>query len=707
MKDKVLIFGGTTEGRVLADILRKSGVPHEVSVATEYGKRIEVSSGEESIRSGRLSSAQIVKLLKSDEYLVVVDATHPFAIKASEDIKMACKEAGVEYLRLSRDTGDDRFAGATGSDVTEKSADDIVYVGNMAEAGETLDKIEGNILLMTGSKDLAEIVSKISDIERIYVRVLPSVESISLCEKAGITGKHIIAMQGPFSTEMNKALINECSAKVILTKESGRNGGYYEKLEAAGECDIKAVVVRNPERLVDETNHLGMRQVLEKLVSDYQLKVDTVSETDICLNQDNAEVIEFTAAGTKKEPVVVLAGIGPGNKNYRTLEVERALQTADIIFGAESVVNRVTGVTASLHPFYDAGRIIEYLKEHREYVSPVVVYSGDVSLSSGARKASERFAEAGYKVIKMSGISSVALFANRLGLSLEEVHVVSAHGRKCNVTGFVRQYEKLIVLPSDAADAERICREIYAISIHADSCEHDMKPRIIAGCDLGCDTERVIEISSEEAIKDGAKVLLYIENAAANVSKAVPSLRDDEIIRGEVPMTKEEIRALTMRKLELTPGSVFWDIGAGTGSISLEAALLHPEIEVYSYEKEEDALELLEKNRNKYGLSNMIIIPGEAPDSLDRKVIPSHVFIGGSGKKLKEIIELVTSLNHKVRVVLNCVTLETLSEVTELVKVLGLGDSEVTQVAVTRYNQRGKYHLADALNPVFIVSFGG
>ncbi len=698
MRDKVLIFGGTTEGRVLADILRESGVPHEVSVATEYGKRIEAGSGECSIRTGRLSSAQIAELLKSDEYLVVVDATHPFAIKASEDIKMACKEAGVEYLRLSRDTGDDRFAGATGSDVTEKSADDIVYVDNMAEAGEALDKIEGNILLMTGSKDLAEIVSKISDIERIYVRVLPSVESISLCEKAGITGKHIIAMQGPFSTDMNKVLINECSAKVILTKESGRNGGYYEKLEAAGECDIKAVVVRNPERLVDETNHLGMRQVLEKLVSDYHLKVDTVSETDICLNQDNAEVIEFTAAGTKKEPVVVLAGIGPGNKNYRTLEVERALQTADIIFGAESVVNRVTGVTASLHPFYDAGRIIEYLKEHREYVSPVVVYSGDVSLSSGANKAADRFKEAGYKVIKMSGISSAALLANRLGLRLEDVRVISAHGRECNVPGYVRQYEKLIVLPSDAADAKRICSEICAI---------EKEIRIIAGCDLGSDSERVLEISGDETIKDGTKVLLYIGNAKANKSKAVQTLRDDEIIRGNVPMTKEEIRALTIRRLELTPDSVFFDIGAGTGSISLEAALLHPEIEVYSYEKEADALELLEKNRDKYGLSNMTIISGEAPDTLSDGVIPSHVFIGGSGRKLKEIIETVVRLNPKVRVVLNCVTLETLSEVTELVKAMGLGDAEVTQVSVTRYNKKGSYHLADAINPVFIVSFGG
>lgn len=689
MRDKVLIFGGTTEGRVLADILRRSGIPHEVSVATEYGREIEISSGEDNILTGRLSSDEIKELLLSKAYLLVVDATHPFAVKASSDIKEACDRARVDYLRLSRDTSD-----------IVLNDDKILYVDSMDVAAKELNKTEGNILLLTGSKDLSTITLGISNPERVYVRVLPSIESIRLCQEAGVEGKHIIAMQGPFSTEMNIALINECGAKVILTKESGRSGGYYEKIEAAHKCGIKVIVVRNPEKKKSDEKFLGMKDILDMMAKEYHLPVvygDNESEK----NRQNAKE-------TSDCRTIVFAGIGPGDEDYRTIEVEKALREADVIFGAESVLSRIAGVRAQLVPFYEAGKIIEYLDEHPEFVRPVAVYSGDISLSSGARKAEDKFKGAGYETVKMSGISSVALFANRLGEALENVHVISAHGRKCNVSGYARRYEKLIVLLSNAEDAMRICRDILTIGCNKDFPGDINEFNIVAGCDLGTDKEEIFTIDHEDiSIRDGAKVLLFIENIRLNEIKVIPHIRDEEIIRGNVPMTKEEIRALIMRELSLSPGSVFYDIGAGTGSISLEAALLHPEISVYSYEKNDEALELLSQNRDKYKLSNMEIIPGEAPSSLIKKVIPSHAFIGGSGKKLKEIIEILLSINPQVRVVLTCVTLETISEITKIAGDLELYDFKVTQVQVTRYDKRGSYHLADAANPVFIISFGG
>ena len=223
----------------------------------------------------------------------------------------------------------------------------------------------------------------------------------------------------------------------------------------------------------------------------------------------------------------------------------------------------------------------------------------------------------------------------------------------------------------------------------------------MAGCDLGSDKELITDKMSD--IPQDAKVLLYIENPNVPSSKVTASLRDSDIIRGEVPMTKEEIRALSIRKLELTPNSVFYDVGAGTGSISLEAALLHPDIEVYSFEKEDDAVELLYQNKEKFGLTNMHVIKGAAPEALEGSPVPSHVFIGGSGKKLKEIFERVTRDNKNLKIVMNCVTLETLSEITNISNELGLGEMDIIQVAVTRYNRRGAYHLADAQNPVFIV----
>ena len=683
MKDKVLIFGGTTEGRVLADTLRASGVPHEVSVATEYGKTIELGSGEKEILTGRLSKGEIADLLRSGEYSIVVDATHPFAVKASEEIKEGSKAAGKEYLRLSRDTSKGDFDGSS-----------INYVDNMQEAGKALRNIEGNILLLTGSKDLAEIVPLIGDTERVFVRVLPSIESISLCEKAGLSGKHIIAMQGPFSADMNKALINEIGAKVILTKESGAAGGFYEKLEAAGECQVKAVVVRNPESLRSKDGEgqqlFSMEEVITRIESIYGKKICQASTDSDSFSRDN-----------ENGRTIVLAGIGPGDEAYWTKEVCETLRESDVIFGASSVVSRISGVSGNIVEFYDTEKILDYLKEHPEFKKPAAVYSGDIAVSSGAKKAEKAFTAAGYKVTKMSGISSVALFANRLGASLEDVKVLSAHGRKCNVAGYVRCFEKLIVLPSNAEDALRTSGEVRNIEKALDVGKEGASIRVVAGCDLGSDKELITDKMSD--IPQDAKVLLYIENPNVPSSKVTASLRDSDIIRGEVPMTKEEIRALSIRKLELTPNSVFYDVGAGTGSISLEAALLHPDIEVYSFEKEDDAVELLYQNKEKFGLTNMHVIKGAAPEALEGSPVPSHVFIGGSGKKLKEILERVTRDNKNLKIVMNCVTLETLSEITNISNEFGLGEMDIIQVAVTRYNRRGAYHLADAQNPVFIV----
>lgn len=669
MKDKVLIFGGTTEGRVLSDFLRKENVPHIVSVATEYGRDIELGSGETKVLTGRLSKEKIKELLSGGEFGIVVDATHPFAVKASDEIRTAAKESHATYLRLSRNTKDPDY-----------QQDFVSYVNTMKEAGVVLKETEGNILLLTGSKDLQEIIGQIGDVKRVYARVLPSLESITLCQEAGLSGKQIIAMQGPFSTQINTSLIKEIDAKVILTKESGMTGGYYEKLEAARQCGIRAVVVKNPENSSanpeTEVEHLSMEEVLKKL-SEYL-------------------GISFTGNDEKKE--IVLAGIGPGEERLITLETFRALEESDIIFGAPSVVERLESFSGKVKSFFETSKIIDYLQQHPEYKRAVVAYSGDIAVSSGAKKSAGIFERAGFKALKLSGISSVSLFANRLGVSLEDVRILSAHGRKCNVAGYAMVSPKLMVLPSDISDAKRIVGEVLQTGDHF---------RVVFGCDLGSEKEKLTEVVVKEGkpdtdLIDGNKVLLYIENKKADNILAGPFVRDEDMIRGDVPMTKEEIRALSVRKLELKAGSVFFDIGAGTGSISIEAALLHPDIEVYAFEKNKVAAELLYKNKEKFGLSNIHIVEGTAPEVLLDLPRPSHVFIGGSGGKLEEILKAVLKENPKVRIVLNCVTLETLSMVTTLARKMNLEMPYVSLVSVTRYQAKGHYHMADALNPVYI-----
>ena len=686
MKEKILIFGGTTEGRELADAFSKAGIPHVVSVATEYGKEIELNSGEESLIVGRKNKDEIVSLLSDGEYSLVVDATHPFATLVSSEIEVACRETKTEYLRLKRplDKWDEEGA---------------IKVASVAEASKALESVMGNILILTGSKDLSELLAGISDRSRVYARVLPSVDSLNKCLEAGLSGRQIIAMQGPFSHDMNVALIKEVGAKVILTKESGSSGGFEEKLSAARECGVKCVVIESPEKedVSDRNSCKSVKEVLDRL----QIKD---SEGSCCDHR------------------ITLAGMGPGSSDLWTLEFSEALKDADIVFGAKTVLDELvkhdnstvldSSYRKSMAPSkdrplvseYDPEKVLEYLKEHPEFMNPLVVYSGDISLCSGAKKGEKFFLEKGFMVKKISGISSVALFANRLALSLEETKVVSAHGRKCNVNGFAKENEHLIVLPSDIEDAKNIIDSLDAVC------------SVTAGINLGSDVdktsgtgslgEKVFEVTdTKELLNCQGKVLLYIHNPKAPERKINSGLRDSEITRGNVPMTKEDIRALSIRRLGLKKNSVLWDVGAGTGSVSMEAALLDPTIDVYAVERKDEAVGLLEENKKKFGLCNVTIVKGLAPEALKDLPKPDSVFVGGSGGNLEDIIVAARSANPDVSVVINCVTLETMAETVGVLDKKGITDADIIQVNVSSYEKKGSYHLADAQNPVYIISF--
>lgn len=172
-------------------------------------------------------------------------------------------------------------------------------------------------------------------------------------------------------------------------------------------------------------------------------------------------------------------------------------------------------------------------------------------------------------------------------------------------------------------------------------------------------------------------------------------------------MTSSEIRSLSLCRLGLTSKAVLWDVGAGTGSVSVEAALACPEGRVLSIEYKKDALDLLEQNRARYCLQNMEIIEGRAPEALTLLPLPTHVFIGGSGGKVRDILKVVFSKNPWARVVVNCITSETLAELQTALKDLPVHGFQCTQVMVNREEMLGQYHYLKAGNPVFIISFTG
>ena len=237
MANRIAVFSGTSDGRTIATMiaafLRKNGLENDFSVdeyvATDYGRDLADSDPGVTVKGGRLSADDMKK--EFDGAFLVIDATHPYAVEVTKNIKQACEDTGVRYLRLMREE--------------TLSGDRVVMVADTDACAEYLKGREGNVLLTTGSKELMKY--KDSGTERLYARVLPLESSITSARDAGIPVKNIIGMQGPFTDDFNRALIRFYDIDIMVTKDSGTEGGFDDKIRAARECGVECVVIRRPD----------------------------------------------------------------------------------------------------------------------------------------------------------------------------------------------------------------------------------------------------------------------------------------------------------------------------------------------------------------------------------------------------------------------------------------------------------------------------
>ena len=232
-KGDILVFGGTSEGRHLVEWLDARGTCNIVAcTATEYGASLLLGGKHVQVLQGPLTAEQKKTLMDTHDFTCMVDATHPFALHISESVAALAADHDVDLLRIERENVEEgNWKG----------------VANAEEAAAYLASTTGNILLTTGSKDLAAFTHAIPDFKtRLWVRVLPVEESITCATKLGIPTDHIIAMQGPFTQAFNSALIRELNIDHLVTKQSGTTGGFDEKRAAADECDIELVVILRP-----------------------------------------------------------------------------------------------------------------------------------------------------------------------------------------------------------------------------------------------------------------------------------------------------------------------------------------------------------------------------------------------------------------------------------------------------------------------------
>lgn len=245
---RILVFAGTTEGREwIETLLARGQIGLTACVATEYGAQLLPKDPRLQVRVGRLDQAAMERLLREQSFSHAVDATHPYAAEASRNIRAACAAENIPYLRLARES---------------QEIPDSVQTATIQEAAEFLNTVEGNVLVTTGSKELAAFTAVKDYEERLFVRVLPMPAVLEQCQAFGFSGRHVFAMQGPFSEELNLAMLRQTGAKWLVTKESGSAGGFAEKCRAARRAGAQVVLVGRPR---EPESGYSQKQLLEKL----------------------------------------------------------------------------------------------------------------------------------------------------------------------------------------------------------------------------------------------------------------------------------------------------------------------------------------------------------------------------------------------------------------------------------------------------------
>ena len=281
---KVVIFGGTTEGRQLAEYLvqlnkkqERQTIEVHVCVASEYGAQVLPDVDALKVHVGRLEQEAMQEFLRAVRADVCVDATHPYAVIVTQNIYQACKTVEVPYVRVRREMQEEpvntdpamqmrgTHVGDTDGKRYTNETSDSIYVEDTQAAVDYLKGVTGNILITTGSKEL-HLYTQIPDYEsRCTARVLPTRSVVEACTELGFTGKHLICMQGPFDLEMNQATLRYANADYMVTKASGKNGGYDEKCEAALAAGVQLVVIGRPKEQVEPVMSLAQA---EKYLSD-------------------------------------------------------------------------------------------------------------------------------------------------------------------------------------------------------------------------------------------------------------------------------------------------------------------------------------------------------------------------------------------------------------------------------------------------------
>lgn len=407
---------------------------------------------------------------------------------------------------------------------------------------------------------------------------------------------------------------------------------------------------------------------------------------------------------------VTIIGAGPGNPDLLSRAALDAIDIADVVIGAHRALAGIDVPPDVVRcELVKTADIVAELTDAASWQRAVVVMTGDVGLFSGARRLVEALSgDAQVDVRVIPGISSASYLAARLARPWQDWRFASAHGVACDIVAEAERAGELFLATSGGEDPSRLSGELVQAGFG--------DARVTVAERLSYPDERITSATASEIAGqtfDDLNVMLieFAGGAGSPAGSRWPyassGIPDELFIRGDVPMTKQEVRAVALAKLRLTATDTVWDVGAGTGSVSIEAALVARAGSVWAVERNAAGVRLIRENADAFGCGNVHAVPGVAPEALAKLPVPDAVFVGGSAGELPSIVEAALEKNSQVRLCVPCVTVETLTEACALLSGSRFKGFEACQVSAARAEAVGSHHLMKAQNPVFLVSARG
>lgn len=410
-----------------------------------------------------------------------------------------------------------------------------------------------------------------------------------------------------------------------------------------------------------------------------------------------------------------IVGMGMGGPGQITQEGLNCLSQAEAIMGAGRLLECARKYGPRQAAWLDSYRPEEMVRwlENRSWSRAVLAVSGDPGFYSLSQKAAQAFANQGWQTETIPGISSLSFLAACLGKAWDQAAVCSCHGRRADTAAWVRSHKLSFFLLGGETGPKQLCESLVQAGL--DHCQ------VWTGENLSYENQRIRQ-GSPSQLADSYEQEPFQGVCCAMVENPSPSLvqgavlpvwglGDQEFIRGKVPMTKSEVRAVSLSKLALWPGAVCWDIGSGTGSVSVEMGLALKQAgsgQVYAIEQKQEALELTRENQARFlgDWPGFHLVEGRAPEILKDLPAPTHVFIGGSGGQLEAILGTILKANPRARIVANAITLETVAQLTACRRRFGFQVWELVQVWAAPIIKAGPYHMPQAGNPVYVALMG-